>query len=80
LTIENRGDAPARGRYRLRVAPASAARLAGPTELKVMLKPGERMSLETTVAATGRSETFCVEAVAEGEALLDSFLFWELAR
>jgi len=76
LTLENRGDAPARGRYRLRVVPASAAKFKGPRELSADLEPGGRGSMETTVVATGKATAFAVEAVAEGEGLPDTCLFF----
>ncbi len=75
LTLENRGDAPARGRYRLRVVPATAARFKGPRELSADLKPGDRASLDTAVVATGKVREFTVEAIADGEGLFDSCLF-----
>jgi hypothetical protein len=74
LALENRGDAPARGAYRLRVVPAAAAVIRGPRELKVALKPDARIGLDTAVVATGKHKTFRVEAVAEGKELLDSCL------
>ncbi len=77
LTLENRGDALAKGRYRLRVVPAAAARITGPKELKVALQPGERTALEASVTATGKAKTFRIEALAEGRRLWDSCLFWE---
>jgi hypothetical protein len=76
LTLENRGDAPARGRYRLRVVPTSAARIAGPRELSADLQPGGRGALDTTVVATGAVKAFRIEAVAEGAGLPDSCLFF----
>ncbi len=76
LTLENRGDAPARGRYRLRVVPAAAARIAGPKTLAVGLKPGARAELNTAVVATGKVQDFRIEAVAEGEGLVDSCLYF----
>ena len=80
LTLENRGDAPSRGRYSLRVVPPSAARLAGPTELTADLKPGVRKVLATSVVATGKVKTFRIEAVAEGDGLFDSCLHFSLVR
>jgi hypothetical protein len=47
------------------VVPASAAKFAGPGELSVGLKPGERGALDTAVVATGKTKAFAVEAVAE---------------
>ncbi len=80
LTLENRGDAPARGRYRLCVIPANAARLKGLKELAVTLKPGGRVALDTSVIATGKAKNFSVEAVAEGLGLVTSCLhFYSLA-
>lgn len=79
LTLENRGDAPVRGRYRFRVAPAGAARIAGPKEFQVALKPGERASFEAEVVATGKNKAFRIEAEASGEGLCDSCLFWEVS-
>ncbi len=70
LTVENRGDASCRGCYRLRVLPASAARLVGPVELSADLKPGVRAALATRVVATGKVNAFRIEAVAEGDAAL----------
>jgi len=66
LTVNNRGDAPVSGSYRLKVIPASAARLVGASRLAVRLKPGERTSLQTTVRATGRASRFHIEAVPTG--------------
>ena len=80
LTLENRGDAPARGRYRLRVVPANAARLLGPKEMTVTLKPGARAAFDTTVAAAGKADGFTVEAVAEGEGLVSSGLHFTVAK
>jgi hypothetical protein len=79
LTLENRGDAPARGRYRLRVVPAAAARIKGPRAIQVRLPPGGRAALDAEVVATGKAKTFRIEAVAVGGGLCDSCLFWELA-
>lgn len=76
LTLENRGDAAAHGRYRLRVVPASAARIVGPKELEVALKPGARAALDTTIVATGTTNDFRVEAVAEGKHLVDTCLYF----
>ena len=76
LTLENRGDAPARGRYRFKVVPAAAARLHGPAELTVALKPGARAAFEATVTATGKTKAFRIEAAAEGDDLTDSCLFF----
>ncbi len=78
LTLENRGDAPARGRYRLRVVPATAARLIGPTELAVALKPGARIALDCMVAATGKNRTFSIEAVAQGKELVSTCLHFHV--
>ena len=80
LTLENRGDAPARGRYRLRVAPAGAATFAGPCELSADLEPGGRGVLETVLVATGAAKEFAVEAVADGEGLPDTCLFFVVSR
>jgi len=80
LTLENRGDAPARGLYRLRVIPATAARLTGPRELQVSLKPGARIALDTTVVATGKAKTFSIQAVAQGNELVTTCLqFYAIA-
>ncbi len=79
LTLENRGDAQARGRYHVRVVPASAARLTGPGQLAVMLAPGERAALDTGVVATGKSRGFRVEAIAEGEGFVDTCLLFAVA-
>ena len=78
LTLENRGDAPARGYYRLKVVPSKAARLVGPKELVVALKPDGRTALETTVIATGKVNAFRIEATAEGSDLVDSCLFFDV--
>ena len=78
LTLENRGDAAARGSYRLRVIPAAAARIRGPSGITVALKPGARAALETAVVPSGKHRRFRIEAVARGEGLCDSCLFWEL--
>ena len=80
LTLENRGDAPARGRYRLRVIPAQAARLTGPAELAVALKPGARTALDTRVVATGKAKDFRIEAVAEGTGLVTTSLYFAVLR
>jgi hypothetical protein len=80
LTLENRGDAPSRGRYRLRVVPASAARIVGPAELAANLKPDGRAALDTTVVATGKNGNFSIEAVAEGDGLVDTCLFFSVSR
>ena len=74
LTLENRGDAVARGQYRLRVIPARAARIVGPRELRVALAPGARAALDATIVATGKVKTFSVVALAEGTSLVDSRL------
>ena len=76
LTVENRGDAPARGRYRLKIVPAAAARFKGPAELPVALKPGGRVALETVVVATGKAKAFRIEAVATGAGLVGSAIFY----
>jgi len=78
LALENRGDAPARGRYRLRVVPSAAARIAGPKELNVFLKPGARTALDSKLVATGNVQTFRIEAVAEGDELITSCLFFTI--
>lgn len=78
LTLENRGDAPARGRYRLRVAPAGAATFAGARELSAALRPGGRASLETAVVPSGAVRKFAVEAVADGKGLPDTCLFFSV--
>ncbi len=78
LTLENRGDATTQGSYRLRVVPAAAARIIGPDRMTVALKPGARASFDTTVVPSGRHRRFRIEAVARGEGLCDSCLFWEL--
>jgi hypothetical protein len=80
LTLENRGDAPVRGEYRLKVVPASAARFEGPRRLAVNLKPGARTQLEVTLVATGQSKAFCFAAEARGVHLPDSRLFCVVAR
>ncbi|MDA1088038.1 MAG: right-handed parallel beta-helix repeat-containing protein [Verrucomicrobia bacterium] len=80
LTVENRGDASSRGRYRLRVIPSPAARLIGPKVLNASLKPGACAVLETSVVATGKVRTFRIEAVAEGDDLFDSCLHFSLAQ
>ena len=74
LTLENRGDAVARGRYCLRVIPGGAARIIGPRELRVALDPGARAALDATVVATGKVKVFHVVAIAEGTGLVDSRL------
>ncbi len=79
LTVENRGDAPARGRYCLKVVPAGAARLKGPTELVIALKPGGRTALEAAVIATGKAKAFRIEAIAAGAGLTDSAIFYAVA-
>jgi len=76
LTLENRGDAPARGRYRLRVVPAAAATFAGARELSVDLKPGGRTALETSVVPSGSVRKFAIEAVGDGAELPDTCLFF----
>ncbi len=78
LTLENRGDAPAQGRYRLRVIPASAARLVGPRELSAALKPGARAALDAMVVATGKATAFAVEAAGEG--LVTTSLLFSVSR
>lgn len=80
LTLENRGDAPARGRYRLRVVPASAATFAGPREVAVALKPGGRVALQTSIVSSGTARKYAVEAVAEGEGMPDSCLFFVVTK
>ena|GEM_PF-446553 len=80
LTLENRGDAPARGRYRLHVIPATAARLTGSKELAVDLNPGARLALDTTVLATGKAKDFRIEAVAEGNGLVTTCLYFTVLR
>ena len=80
LTLENRGDAPVRGEYRLKVVPASAARFEGPRRLAVNLKPGARTQLEVTLVATGQSKAFCFAAEARGVHLSDSRLFCVVVR
>jgi hypothetical protein len=80
LTLENRGDAPARGRYRLRVVPSEAATFAGPCELSADLEPGGRGALDTAVVATGTIREFSVEAVAEGDGLPDTGLFFAVPQ
>jgi len=80
LTLENRGDAPVLGEYRLKVIPASAARTQGLRQLKVNLKPGARTQHEISLVATGRARTFCVKAEAHGEGLCDSRLICVVAR
>ncbi len=78
LTVENRGDAPARGRYSLRVVPSGAARLSGLTTLVVTLKAGGRTQLDTTVTATGKARAFSLEAVASGPGLVDTCLHFSV--
>ena len=78
LALENRGDAPAQGRYRLRVVPASAAKIVGPRELSADLKPGGRAAVDTAVVATGAVNAFSIEAVAEGPGLTDTCLFFQV--
>ncbi len=80
LTLENRGDAATRGSYRLRVVPASAARITGANSLRVALKPGGKAELDTTVVATGKRITFRIEAVADGPGLVDSWLHFRVLR
>ena len=80
LTLENRGDAPAYGRYRLRVFPARAARLTGRTELVVALKPGARVALDTAVVATGKVQDFRIEAIAEGAGLVTTSLYFSVLQ
>jgi hypothetical protein len=80
LTLENRGDAPARGRYRLRVVPASAARLTGPRELSAALKPGGRAALDARVTPTGKASAFRIEAECEGEGLAATALLFAVSR
>ena len=79
LTLENRGDATACGRYRLKIVPSGAARISGPVELKVNLKPGARTQLASVIEATGKASAFRLEAVAEGEDLFDSCLFYAVS-
>lgn len=78
LTLENRGDAPARGNYQLRVVPAKAARLTGSTKLIVSLKPGGKIALDTSVVATGKVGTFSIEAVAQGDGLITTCLHFRV--
>jgi hypothetical protein len=80
LTLENRGDAATRGSYRLRVVPASAARINGANVLRVALKPGGKAELDTTVVATGKERSFRIEAVADGPGLVDSCLHFSVLR
>ena len=79
LTLENRGDAAARGRYRLCVIPAGAARIVGPRALRVALAPGARTALDTTVVATGKAKAFHVVAMAEGPDLVGSRLHFSMS-
>jgi len=74
LTVHNRGDAPAVGAYRLRVVPASAARIIGPVKLPIRLKPGARCSLDVTVLAKGKATRFRVEAIPSGDHLPSSVI------
>lgn len=76
LTVENRGDAPARGGYRLKIVPAAAARFKGARDLPLTLQPGGRTALETVIVATGKHQTFRVEAIATGTGLVDSAIFY----
>jgi hypothetical protein len=80
LSLENRGDAPARGEYRLKVVPASAARIQGARRLAVNLKPGERIEHEISLVAAGQVRAYALEAVAHGDGLNDSRLFCVVAR
>jgi len=79
LTLENRGDVRARGRYRLSVVPAKAARIEGTRVLEVDLEPGKRVALDVSIVATGTAATFRVEAVPEGKDLCESALFFAVA-
>ncbi len=80
LTLENRGDAATRGSYRLRVMPASAARISGANVLRLALKPGGKAEFDTTVVATGKERGFRIEAVADGPGLVDSCLHFSVLR
>jgi len=80
LTLENRGDARAVGRYRLKVTPAGAARIIGPKAITVALEPGERTALETAIVATGKVKHFRVEAIAAGKDLISSSLYFAVGR
>jgi hypothetical protein len=82
LTLENRGDAPVKGRYRLKVVPTNAARLvtARTNPWPISLTPGQRTAWEAQVVSTGKARSFRVEAVAEGEGLTDSALYYQVTR
>ncbi len=80
LTLENRGDAVARGQYRLRVTPAAAARLRGKTDVRVSLAPGARMELDAKVEPTGKAQEFWVEAVATGKDLVTTAIHFAMAK
>jgi hypothetical protein len=56
--------------------PSKAATFTGPCELSTDLEPGGRGALETTLVATGTAKAFAVEAVADGEGLSDTCLFF----
>ncbi len=74
LTLENRGDAPSTGSYRLRIVPADAATVVGADEVRFSLAPGERVALDVAVIPTGRHPLFRIEAEAQGEGLFASCL------
>lgn len=80
LTLENRGDAPAKGTYKLRVVPANAARLKGPATLKVTLKPGARAALDTAVIPTGKESAFRIEATANGAGFYETCLYFSVPK
>lgn len=66
LTVENRGDAPLKGRYRFRVVPAgAAAKLEGEKTLDVTLGPGERLAWRGRLTSKGAQGHFGVEAVSD---------------
>jgi hypothetical protein len=79
LTLENKGAAIAKGRYRFTVIPARAAKLTGPSERTVSLKPGARQGWDITFVPTGKESTFRIEAKAEGAGLFDTCLYFSVA-
>ncbi|MBF0245488.1 MAG: hypothetical protein HQL31_09495 [Planctomycetes bacterium] len=60
----------------MRVIPAAAARILGPKELKVSLKPGAKAELNTSIVATGKAKSFRIEATASGDDLFSSCLYF----
>ena len=49
-------------------------------EIGAFLKPGARMALDTTVVATGKGKDFRIEAVAEGNGLVTTCLYFTVLR